>query len=252
MPAAEADPAAGQEGTPPPWWPKHACTASHLWCKPLESASSARRKSMTPRPGWEYRYVVQSANFLYIFKAEDADESSRSRRPLEAVCFEDLEYTQRALPDEEVRRRADLAFISRILTLSLNPNSNCKPHPILTLRCAAERIWPSSRPLALSCGQWTNHSWRAFGRAAEASSFAPRVPHSNPAGRSTYPFACLPAYLLTCLPAYLLVDWPTYQVADAQSPLAGRSEAFAIAAMFDEPRCTCLVAHGLTSSPTYW
>ena len=112
MPAAEADPAAGQEGTPPPWWPKHACTASHLWCKPLESASSARRKSMTPRPGWEYRYVVQSANFLYIFKAEDADESSRSRRPLEAVCFEDLEYTQRALPDEEVRRRAEIGRAS--------------------------------------------------------------------------------------------------------------------------------------------
>ena len=56
--------------------------ASCLWVRPAESGGRLR-------PAWQRRFVVQAANFLYIFASEE-DARPPVKPPLETLCFEDL------------------------------------------------------------------------------------------------------------------------------------------------------------------
>ena len=80
--------------------------ASHLWCLPVDFGAHAVRKALRMAT-WHRRYVVQAANFLYIF-AKEGDAKPPAAKPIEVVCFEDLAYSSSTISDADVAKYPQL------------------------------------------------------------------------------------------------------------------------------------------------
>ena len=97
----------------------HPSVASFLWCQPYYSAGGGLIRKSMRAPNWQRRFVVQSANFLYMFaKADDAKPPTA--KPVEVLCFEDLVFDASPITDAEVAKVPDL-FMHSEFGFGLHP-----------------------------------------------------------------------------------------------------------------------------------
>ena len=66
-----------------------------------------RKCEPQPQPSWERRFVVLSANVLYVFTSGECVQPP-VKSPLFVACVEDCSYENRPISDEEVARSPDI------------------------------------------------------------------------------------------------------------------------------------------------